>query len=153
MIVRYFLIHLFIFNLFFLSSAAAYQREVGRVEVDLDKPLLISDFKQDNLEIHTPTKVNDEVLRWGVCRLYMSVEGGMGALFATIAGLLAVIFAIVGAFKAAWGFLLVAVGAFILRSLVSLFYGGDFNNCRGDGQIASGFDRNIEVVSNFSNVA
>lgn len=74
-------------------------------------------------------RVNDSVLRWGVCRLYKSVEGGMGGLFATIAGVIAIVFAVVGAFKAAWGFMLVAVGAFILRSLVSLFYGGDFDIC------------------------
>ena len=70
-------------------------------------------------------KVDDKILRWGICRLYASVEGGMGGLFATIAGVVAIIFAVVGAFKAAWGFLLVAVGSFILRALVSLFYDVD----------------------------
>lgn len=103
------------------------------------------------LNVKSDRRVNDKVLRWGVCRLYRSVEGGMGGLFATIAGVLAVIFSVVGAFKAAWGFLLVAVGAFILRSLVSLFYGGDFNECSATR--LNGFDANVENPRDTSGIA
>ena len=43
-----------------------------------------------------------------------------------VAGLIAIIAAAMGAYRAAVGMLVVAVGAFILRSLVSLFFGENF---------------------------
>ena len=43
-----------------------------------------------------------------------------------VAGLGAIVAAAMGAYRAAVGMLVVAVGAFILRALVSLFFGTDY---------------------------
>lgn len=51
------------------------------------------------------------------------MEGSFGALVAAAAGIGAIIAAAVGGFKAAWALLVVSVGAFILRSYISLFNG------------------------------
>lgn len=50
-------------------------------------------------------------------------EGPFGALVTAAAGIGAIIASAVGGFKAAWCLLVVAVGAFILRSYISLFSG------------------------------
>lgn len=57
-----------------------------------------------------------------VTRIFQLIEGNLGALIMTIAGLLAIISAALGAFRAALSLLIVAVGAFILRSLVDIFF-------------------------------
>lgn len=49
------------------------------------------------------------------------VEGGFASLVAAAAGLGAIIAAAVGGFKAAWSLLVISVGAFILRSYISVF--------------------------------
>ena len=58
-----------------------------------------------------------------VSLLFDLIEGAFGALVMVVAGLAAIISAAMGAYRAALGMLVVAVGAFILRSLVSLFFG------------------------------
>ena len=50
------------------------------------------------------------------------VEGPFGALIMIVAGLVAIIAAAMGAYRAAMAALVVAVGAFILRSFVSIFF-------------------------------
>ncbi|HQH26220.1 MAG TPA: hypothetical protein PLP17_02400 [Oligoflexia bacterium] len=50
-------------------------------------------------------------------------EGAFGALVASVAGVAAIISAATGAYRAAWNLLIVSVGAFILRSFVSIFSG------------------------------
>ncbi len=50
------------------------------------------------------------------------IEGSLGGLVMVIAGLLAIINAAMGAYKAAIALLVVAVGSFVLRSLVSMFF-------------------------------
>ena len=54
------------------------------------------------------------------------IEGSLGALIMVVAGIAAIVAAAMGAYRAAVGMLVVAIGAFILRSLVSLFFGSDF---------------------------
>ena len=55
--------------------------------------------------------------------LFELIEGSFGALVMVVAGLGAIIAAAMGAYRASLGMLVVAVGSFILRSLVSLFFG------------------------------
>ena len=55
-------------------------------------------------------------------RLFELIEGNFGSLIMIAAGLGAIISAAFGAYRAAVGMLVVAVGAFILRSLVVIFF-------------------------------
>ncbi len=57
-----------------------------------------------------------------VNRIFLLIEGNLGALVMIAAGLGAIIAAAFGAYRAAVGLLVVAVGAFILRSLVAIFF-------------------------------
>ena len=67
-------------------------------------------------------------VRFAVGNLFKLIEGPFGALIMVISGLGAIVAAAMGAYKAAVGMLVVAVGAFILRSLVSLFFGTNFED-------------------------
>ncbi len=69
-----------------------------------------------------PTYAETDV-RTAVALLFRLIEGAFGALVMVVAGLGAIIAAAMGAYRAALGMLVVAVGAFILRALVSLFFG------------------------------
>lgn len=71
---------------------------------------------------------NDTLIRNSVGNLFKLVEGAFGALIMVVAGLGAIVAAAMGAYRAALGMLVVAVGAFILRSLVSLFFGEDYTD-------------------------
>ena len=55
-------------------------------------------------------------------RLFSLIEGNLGALIMVVAGIAAIVSAAFGAFRAAVSLLAVAVGAFILRSLVEIFF-------------------------------
>lgn len=57
-------------------------------------------------------------------RLLGLMEGGFGALITVAAGVGAIIASAVGGFKMAWTLVVVAVGAFILRAYVTLFFQG-----------------------------
>lgn len=52
------------------------------------------------------------------------VEGPFGALITAAAGIGAIVAAALGGFKVAWTLIVTAVGAFILRSYMSLWFGG-----------------------------
>lgn len=69
---------------------------------------------------------DDSLIRSSVGNLFKLIEGAFGALIMVIAGLFAIVAAAMGAYRAAISMLVVAVGAFILRALVSLFFGTDF---------------------------
>ena len=69
---------------------------------------------------------DDTLQRNSVGNLFRFIEGAFGALIMTAAGIGAIVAASMGAYKAAVGILVVAVGAFILRALVSLFFGTDY---------------------------
>ena len=71
---------------------------------------------------------DDTLVRGSVGLLFQLIEGAFGALVMVVAGLGAIIAAAMGAYRAALGMLVVAVGAFILRSLVSLFFGTNFDS-------------------------
>ncbi len=55
-------------------------------------------------------------------RMFELIEGNLGSLVMIVAGLLAIIAAALGSYRAATSLLVVAVGAFILRSLVVIFF-------------------------------
>lgn len=70
---------------------------------------------------------NDDSIRSaGTAILADLIEGSFGALIMVIAGLVAIISAAMGAYRAAMAALIVAVGAFVLRSFVTLFFGDVF---------------------------
>ncbi len=69
---------------------------------------------------------DDNLVRNSVGNLFKLIEGAFGALVMVVAGLGAIIAAAMGAYRAAVGMLVVAVGAFILRALVSLFFGSEY---------------------------
>ena len=69
---------------------------------------------------------DDSLPRYATGNLFMLIEGAFGALIMTAAGLGAIIAAVLGAYKTALTLLVVAVGSFILRSLVSLFFGTNY---------------------------
>lgn len=71
--------------------------------------------------------LDDSLIRNAVGNLFQLIEGAFGALIMVVAGILAIIAAAMGGYRAALGMLIVALGAFILRALVSLFFGADFD--------------------------
>ena len=77
-------------------------------------------------ETFSEADYDDELVRNAVGNLFRLLEGAFGALIMVVAGLMAVITAAMGSFRTALSMLIVAVGAFILRSLVSLFFGTNF---------------------------
>jgi hypothetical protein len=68
----------------------------------------------------------DDLIRNSVGNLFRLIEGAFGALVMVVAGLGAIVAAALGSYRAAVSLLVVAVGSFILRALVSLFFGTDF---------------------------
>jgi hypothetical protein len=77
-------------------------------------------------ETFSEADFDDTLIRNSVGNLFMLIEGAFGALIMVVAGLGAIVAAAMGGYRAAVGMLVVAVGAFILRALVSLFFGTDF---------------------------
>ena len=71
---------------------------------------------------------DDTLIKNSVGNLFKLIEGAFGALVMVVSGLGAIVAAAMGAYRAAVGMLVVAVGAFILRSLVSLFFGTDYQD-------------------------
>lgn len=66
----------------------------------------------------------------GACgKLLQYVEGPFGALITAAAGIGAIVAAALGGFKVAWTLVVTAVGAFILRAYMSLWFAG--TNCTG----------------------
>ena len=54
------------------------------------------------------------------------IEGSFGALIMVVAGIGAIVSAAFGQYRAALGLLAVAIGAFVLRSLVRTFFGEQY---------------------------
>lgn len=65
---------------------------------------------------------NDDKVAEAVKAVFTYLEGSFGALVMVVAGLGAIMSAAFGQYKAALGALVVAVGAFILRSFVYTFF-------------------------------
>lgn len=62
-------------------------------------------------------------VRKAACRLYRLMEGAFGGLIATVAGVGAIVSSAFGGYRMAVGLLVTGLGAFTLRSLLSLFFG------------------------------
>ena len=77
---------------------------------------------------------NPIAIEVAVGNLFALIEGAFGALIMVVAGIGAIISAAMGAYRAAVSMIVVAVGAFILRALVSLFF-GEFTLSVGTGPI------------------
>jgi hypothetical protein len=68
------------------------------------------------------TEYNDERIANSVTTILRYLEGSFGALVMVVSGIGAILSAAFGQYKAALGCLVVAVGAFILRSFMSTFF-------------------------------
>jgi hypothetical protein len=78
---------------------------------------------------------NDTRISEAVDIILVFLQGSFGALVMVCAGIGAILSSAFGQYRAALGLLVVAVGAFILRSLVSTFFNDDSlqaNTLRGD---------------------
>jgi len=71
---------------------------------------------------NTSTKYNDAKVANAVNAIMTYLEGSFGALVMAAAGIGAIMSAAFGQYKAALSLMMVAVGAFILRSLMSTFF-------------------------------
>jgi len=91
------------------------------------KELSLAQESEVLLRSYSEASFDDGLIRASVGNLFCLIEGAFGALLMVVAGLGAIIAAAMGAYRAALGMLVVAVGAFILRSLVSLFFGTGFD--------------------------
>jgi hypothetical protein len=89
------------------------------------------DFSHAASQSFADPDFNDELIRNSVGNLFGLIEGAFGALIMVVAGLGAIVAAAMGAYRLAVSMLVVAVGAFILRALVSLFFGQDFEGTGG----------------------
>src|SRR5690606_3755875 len=58
----------------------------------------------------------------GVCDMFELIEGDMGVHVAVVAGIGALVATVFGAYRASYSFIVVAIAAFIIRSLVSLWF-------------------------------
>ena len=72
-------------------------------------------------QLGAPT--NDRIGETANVILTELIEGTFGALIMIVAGLVAIVAAAIGAYRAAMACLVVAVGAFILRTFVEIFFG------------------------------
>jgi hypothetical protein len=73
-------------------------------------------------QVGTDIEYNDERLASAVARIFAYLEGSMGALVMVVSGLGAIMSAALGQYRTAMGCLVVAVGSFILRSVLNTFF-------------------------------
>jgi len=73
---------------------------------------------QDRYDI----EYNDQRVDNVINAIFVYLEGSVGALIMVAAGISAIVASAFGQYKAALGLLAVAVGAFVLRSLVGTFF-------------------------------
>lgn len=76
-----------------------------------------------SISLSPALQYNDRKIRIAVCQLFNLIEGAFGGLIMTVAGIGAVIAAAFGSYRVGYGLIVTGVGAFILRSLISLFFG------------------------------
>ncbi len=88
--------------------------------------IVLAQATTGDIETRSEADFQDGLIRAAVANLFRLIEGAFGALIMVVSGLGAIVAAAMGAYRAAVGMLVVAVGAFILRSLVSLFFGTEF---------------------------
>ena len=106
-----------------LVALEKQEEELKKLEATGDRhPLLkpeVRDFRGAPPGLGT---LGDDRIAEMTSRLFELIEGNAGALVMVLAGIAALISAAFGAYRAAVSLLVVAVGAFILRSLVEIFF-------------------------------
>ena len=80
------------------------------------------DATAQNTGGNTSTKYNDAKVANAVNAIMTYLEGSFGALIMAASGIGAIMSAAFGQYKAALSLMVVAVGAFILRSIMSTFF-------------------------------
>jgi hypothetical protein len=70
---------------------------------------------------------SDKRISCAAQKLLTLVEGNLGALIMVVAGIGTIIASAFGAFRAATSLLAVAIGAFVLRSFVEIFFNAELN--------------------------
>lgn len=78
-----------------------------------------SSFSDINLE---NSAYDDQRIQGALARIFRMLEGSFGALIMVCSGLGAILSSAFGQYRAALGCLVVAVGAFILRSITATFF-------------------------------
>jgi|GEM_PF-5307158 len=85
--------------------------------------------------------MNDAKIRCAAQKLLTLMEGNLGALIMVVAGIGTIIASAFGAFRAATSLLAVAIGAFVLRSFVEIFFDAGLDNtpasCNLAGSVAT----------------
>jgi hypothetical protein len=59
----------------------------------------------------------------GLCKVLYLTEGSYGVLVMSIAGLVAIVSAAMGAYKTAMNLIIVGVGAYLIRPMIFVFFG------------------------------
>ena len=103
-----------------VAAPSQAQMQVGLFVVGA--ALVSSGLLADAIAQTGPGAYNDERVAEVTNRIFTYTEGTFGALLMVAAGIGAIFSAAVGQYKAALGLLVVAVGAFVLRSLVGTFF-------------------------------
>lgn len=75
-----------------------------------------------SMDASAQSKYNDEKIANAVNAVMLYLEGSFGALVMAAAGIGAIMSAAFGQYKAALSLMVVAIGAFILRSFMSTFF-------------------------------
>jgi len=87
--------------------------------------ILVFGLSMDSHAWNGSTKYNDARIVNAVNAVLTYLEGTFGALVMAAAGIGAILSAAFGQYKAALSLMVVAIGAFILRSLMSTFFNDD----------------------------
>jgi hypothetical protein len=98
------------------------ERRFDLILVVLGSILLISGLTTLANALST-TAFDDTEIKNAICQLFTFQEGAFGALVMVVAGIGAIVSSAFGAYRAATSLIVVACGSYILRSLVSLFFG------------------------------
>ena len=69
---------------------------------------------------------DDERMQAAVRVIFAFIEGGFGALIMVCAGIGAIVSSAFGQYRASLGLMIVALGSFILKSIVKTFFTGEF---------------------------
>ena len=72
--------------------------------------------------------LGDEKIRCAAQKLLTLTEGNLGALIMIVAGIGTIIASAFGAYRAATSLLAVALGSFVLRSLVAIFFNASLDS-------------------------
>ena len=85
-----------------------------------------------------PEPFDDTELKAGICDLFELIEGDLGMLLAVVAGIGAIVASVFGAYRATNSFIVVALAAFIIRAMVSLWFVLPEEECGTSRSLAEG---------------